>query len=58
MHLLFFTIALGMLAIGVELHAAATRTTAGLLSWSFFRARSEILSIFRDAYRIDRAETR
>jgi haloacid dehalogenase-like hydrolase len=57
MQLLFFAIAVGMLGIGVGLHAVATWTTAGLLSWSLFRARTELLSLFRNAHRIDRGET-
>jgi hypothetical protein len=56
MHLLFFAIALGMLAIGVGLHAIASWTTAGLAAWSLFRARTELLSLFRNARRIDRPQ--
>jgi hypothetical protein len=57
MHLLFFAIALGMLGIGVGFQAVLTWTSAGLVSWSLFRARKELLSLFRSARRIDRAET-
>jgi hypothetical protein len=57
MQLLFFAIAVGMLGIGVGLHAVSTWTTAGLLSWSLFRARTELLSLFRNAHRIGRGET-
>jgi len=49
MHLLFFVISMGMLGIGVGLHAVLTWTTAGLLLWSLFRARTELLSLFRNA---------
>lgn len=58
MHLLFFAIAVGMLGVGVGFHAVTTWTTAALLSWSVFRARTELLSLFRNARRIDRAATR
>ena len=57
MHLLFFTIAIGTLGIGVGLDAVVTWTTAGLVSWSLFRARTELRSLLRNARRIDRAET-
>jgi hypothetical protein len=56
MHLLFFAIALGMLGIGVGLQAVLTWTTAGLVSWSLFRARKELLLLFRNVSRIDRTE--
>jgi hypothetical protein len=56
MHLLFFAIALGMLGIGVGLQAVLTWTTAGLVSWSLFRARKELLLLFRNVRRIDRTE--
>jgi hypothetical protein len=57
MHLLFFAMGLGMLGIGVGLQAVLTWTTAGLVSWSLFRARKELLLLLRNARRIDRAET-
>jgi haloacid dehalogenase-like hydrolase len=54
MHLLFLAIAVGMLAIGSGLHVVASWTTAGLAAWGLFRARTELLSLFRNARRIDR----
>jgi haloacid dehalogenase-like hydrolase len=54
MHLLFFAIGLAMLGIGVGLQAAFTWATAALVAWSLFRARKELVLLFRNARRLDR----
>jgi hypothetical protein len=56
MQLLFLLVALGMLAIGEGLPPVLSWTTAGLVTWSVFRARKELILILRNAHRIDRAE--
>ena len=54
MHLLFFATGLGMLGIGFGLKAVFTWTTAALVAWSLFRARKELILLFRNARRLDR----